>query len=304
MGYNPYEVFFNKASIKLLNIVKSNRSIQKVEETSMKNFTPTNPMKPAKTVRKYKAHVSALGTTQLHLRNPYIIAWWSAAFPGMGHLLLSKYLRGYALYLWEIIVNSMSYLNYGLVYSFTGNIEIAKEILDHRWLIMYIPVYIFAIWDSYRTAVDLNRTFLLAERENADFNSYVIAGLEINYLDKRRPLNAVLWSLLTPGLGQLYIHRVLTAVFAMGFSIIFMYFSKFLVAVQLLFQGEISQATQVLDPQWFLFMPSHYGFAIYDSYVNTVENNKLFESEQRKYLKENYQQYRVKFPESTSMNGV
>jgi hypothetical protein len=53
----------------------------------MQNYSNDN------TARHYKANVSVLGTTQLHLRNPFIIAWWSAAFPGFGHLLLSKYIR-------------------------------------------------------------------------------------------------------------------------------------------------------------------------------------------------------------------
>ncbi|WP_026672845.1 hypothetical protein [Alkalihalobacterium bogoriense] len=256
----------------------------------MHNFTPTNKE------RRFKAYVSSIGTTQLHLRNPYIIAWWSAAFPGFGHLLLSKYLRGYALFMWEILINNMSNLNLAMVYSFTGNIELAKNVLEPRWMLLYIPVYLFAIWDSYRTTVDMNKVFMLAERENATFNSYAIGAVEINYLDKRRPVMAVLWSLLTPGLGQLYIHRVVTAVFTMIFMIVFVYFSNILVAIHYLFLGDISFATQQLDAQWLLFIPSHVGFSMYDSYVNTVENNKLFESEQRKFLSKNYQQYEVKFP--------
>ncbi|SDE31824.1 hypothetical protein SPACI_049420 [Sporomusa acidovorans DSM 3132] len=46
------------------------------------------------TSRRNVAYVSILGITQMHLRNPWIIAWWSAVFPGLGHFLLSKYLRG------------------------------------------------------------------------------------------------------------------------------------------------------------------------------------------------------------------
>ncbi|MDX5473916.1 MAG: hypothetical protein LPK00_00135 [Bacillaceae bacterium] len=260
----------------------------------MNNFNSTNRE------RRFKAHVSAVGTTQLHLRNPYIIAWWSAAFPGFGHLLLSKYSRGYALFLWEILVNNMANINLAMVYSFTGNIELAKEVLEPRWMLLYIPVYIYAIWDSYRTSVDMNKVFLLAERENADFNSYTIGALEINYLDKRRPIMAIIWSLFTPGLGQLYIHRVITAIFTMAFMILFVYFSNVLVAIHYLFLGEIGLATQVMDPQWLLFIPSHLGFGVYDSYVNTVENNKLYESEQRKFLIEKYQKYRVKFPYSVN----
>lgn len=64
----------------------------------------------------------------------------------------------------------------------------AKEILDPRWLLLYLPVYIFGIWDSYRTSVNMNKVFILAERENANFNSFVLGAVEINYLDKRRPL--------------------------------------------------------------------------------------------------------------------
>ena len=53
----------------------------------------------------------------------------------------------------------------------------AKEILEPRWLLLYLPVYLFAIWDSYRTSVDMNKVFILAERENANFNSYTLLGL-------------------------------------------------------------------------------------------------------------------------------
>ena len=38
-----------------------------------------------------------------------------------------------------------------------------------------------------------------------------------------------------------------------------------------------------------IFIPSHYGFATFDAYMNTVENNKLYEEEQKNYLKKNYQ---------------
>lgn len=213
----------------------------------MNNYTNDN------TTRRYKAHVSTVGTTQLHLRSPYIIAWWSAAFPGFGHLLLSKYLRGYSLVIWEVLVNNMSHLNQAIIYSFTGEFDMAKEILEPRWLLLYLPVYIFGIWDSYRTTVDMNKVFILAERENANFNSYVIGALEINYLDKRRPVMAIIWSFFTPGLGQLYIHRVVTAIFIMILMIVFVYFSNVLIAVHYLFLGKLAKRQQLL---------THSGFCI------------------------------------------
>jgi hypothetical protein len=249
----------------------------------MDNYTNKN------TARRYVAHVSILGTTQLHLRNPYIIAWWSAAFPGFGHMLLSKYLRGYVLFIWEVLVNIKAHVNLAMIYSFEGNIELAKEVLDTNWLLMYIPVYLFGIWDSYRTTVDMNKVYLLAENEGHRYNSFSLGALEINYLDKRKPFLAVMWSLFTPGLGQLYIHRILTAFFIIFWLVVFFYFSHIQEAISLLFLGKIKEATAVIKPEWFLFIPSHYGFAIYDSYLNTVENNKLFEKDLRSYLKEHYQ---------------
>lgn len=250
----------------------------------MNNYTNDN------TARRYKAHVSSLGITQLHLRNPYIIAWWSAAFPGFGHLLLSKYLRGYALFIWEVIVNIYAHVNMAMIYSFQGKIELAKEVLDTRYLLMYIPVYLFGIWDSYRTTVDMNRIYLLAERENHRFSSFSLDSVEINYLDKRNPGISVMWSLFIPGLGQLYIHRILTAFFIIIWLSIFYHYSHVQEAVTLLFLGKIKESTSVLNSEWLLFIPSHYGFAVYDAYINTIENNKLFEKELRNHLNNNYQE--------------
>lgn len=239
----------------------------------MNNYTNDN------TARIYRAHVSGFGTSIIHLRNPYIIAWWSAAFPGFGHMLLSKYLRGYALFIWEVIINVNANVNLAMIYSFQGKFSMAKEVLDTRWLLMYIPVYLFGIWDSYRTTVDLNKAYILADQEDHRYNTFSIGALEINYLDNRIPLMSVMWSLFAPGLGHLYIHRILSAFFVIFWVVIFYYQSHALEAVSLLFLGKISEATAVLNPEWLLFLPSHYGFAAYGSYIETVENNKLYERE-------------------------
>src|SRR6478752_2695697 len=241
------------------------------------------------TARRYIAHVSIFGTTQIHLRNPYIIAWWSAAFPGFGHLLLSKYLRGFVLFIWEVVINLQSNINVATIHSFQGDIDMAKESLNTRWLLIYIPVYIFAIWDSYRTTVDLNKIYILAERESHAFNSYSMGSMEINYLDKRNPVMSILWSLCMPGLGQLYIHRIIVAFFIVTWTVVFFYYSHLLEAISLLFLGEIQKATNILNPEWLLFFPSLYGFATYDAYINTVENNKLAEKEQKNFLEKTYQ---------------
>jgi hypothetical protein len=90
------------------------------------------------TIRRQRAIVTTLGTTQLHSRSPIIIACWSIAFPGLGHLLLSKYIRGFLLFSWKIFVNYASHINLAIMYSFTGEFEKAKQVLDTRWLLLYI----------------------------------------------------------------------------------------------------------------------------------------------------------------------
>lgn len=249
----------------------------------MDNYTNDN------TARRYRAYVSMWGTTQLHLRNPYVTAWWSAAFPGFGHLLLSKYIRGFLLFAWEVVVNMNAHVNAAMIYSFQGEIDRAKEVLDTRWLLIYIPVYLFAIWDTYRTTVDTNKVYILADMEDHRINTFSLGTFEVNYLDKRSPAMAALWSLFMPGLGQLYTHRIATAFFIILWSVSFFYFSHALEAISLLFLGEVSEATSVIKPDWLLMIPSLYGFAIFDAYINTVENNKLYKKEQRGYLIQKYQ---------------
>ncbi|MFZ3577942.1 hypothetical protein [Virgibacillus sp. DJP39] len=249
----------------------------------MNNYTNNN------TARRYVAHVSILGTTQIHLRSPHTIAWWSAAFPGFGHMLLSKYLRGFVLFIWEVVVNLQANVNLAIMYSFQGEIDKVISVLDTRWLLPCLPVYLFGIWDSHRTTVDLNKVYILAEHEEHRFNSFSLGAMEINYLDKRNPVLAAVWSLFVPGLGQLYIHRIVMAPFIVVWAMIFFYFSHVLEAVSLLFLGDINQATSVLNGEWLLFLPSLYGSSIFDAYMNTAENNKLFEKEQRRFLKDTYQ---------------
>ncbi|WP_337913791.1 hypothetical protein [Cohnella zeiphila] len=239
--------------------------------------------------RRQVAYVSLLGTTQLHFRHPWVIAWWSTAFPGFGHLLLSKYLRGFLLIGWEILINSQSHLNTAMVYSFMGRFALAKETLDVRWMSLYAPVYLFAIYDSYRTTIDLNHVYTLANREKSYFQVFKIGTMEINYLDKRNPWLALAWSCLMPGMGQLYIHRIVTAFYLLTGWIGAVYMSHFLEGLHYSLLGDFHRATQVVDKGWLLFLPSMFGFGLYDAYTNTVENNKLFDQEQKRFLQSNYQ---------------
>lgn len=249
--------------------------------------------------RRYKAYLGIFGLTQLHLRNPFIIAFWSAMFPGFGHLILCKYLCGYILIIWEIVINSQSHINNAILYTFTGRFDMAKQVIDINWAFLYIPTYLFAIWDSYRTAVDLNHQFVLASREDASINTFALNTIEINYLDKKSPIVTFLLSVLTPGLGYFYIYRLPSSVFILICWITIIVYSKALPSILYTFMGDFSRSTSILNHQWFLDIPSIYFASIYDSYLKTVENNKLFEWEQSKFLSTEYQSPNFVIPSLT-----
>ena len=172
----------------------------------------------------------------------------------------------------------------------------AKDVLDINWVLLYIPTYIFSIWDAYRSTVDLNHQYMLSAREDAEVKAFNIGQLEINYLDKRTPWNAALWSALMPGVGQVLIHRLPGAVFNIIWFIVIAQQSKFFPALHYTLLGQFYSAKAIIDPQWFLNIPSVYCYSIFDAYTTTVSNNKLFDWEQSKYLKKYYQDKNFNMP--------
>ena len=40
----------------------------------------------SKFVRRYNNYTGTLNSNYIHLRNPWVVAWWSAALPGFGHI--------------------------------------------------------------------------------------------------------------------------------------------------------------------------------------------------------------------------
>ena len=211
-------------------------------------------------------------------------------------MILGKYVKGFILIVWEVLININSHLNTAIIYSFTGRFQQVKNVLDKRWLALYMAIYVYGIWDSYRLTIDINKFSLLADREKSTFIPFRMNSIELNYLDKKIPWLAAAWSALMPGSGHLYINRIPTGFLILIWWIVFNYFSNFLPALHHTAVGEFAEAIAVTDPQWLLFLPSIYVFSIYDSYMNTVEYNKLFEMEQARFLSDKYQQPDFEMP--------
>ncbi|MBC9783771.1 hypothetical protein H1S01_04495 [Heliobacterium chlorum] len=250
----------------------------------------------SKNIRRPLAFVSTIATNHIHLRNPWVTVWLSALFPGFGQIFLGSYVKGFLLIIWEIVINVESKLNLAILYSFTGQFNLIKETVNIRWLLLYAATFVYAIWDSYRSTVDLNKFAILAQRNHASVVPFKMDALEINYFDKRNPWVAVIWSVFMPGLGHLYTHRLPTGFFVLIWWIAITYFSHLMEGVHYTAIGAFEQVKISVDPQWLLFMPSIYCFSIYDAYVHTVEYNKLFEYEQAMYLNSMYQSKNFKKP--------
>ncbi|MCP8615395.1 hypothetical protein [Salirhabdus salicampi] len=246
--------------------------------------------------RRQRAHISQFTTGQLHLKNPFVVAFFSFSYPGFGHLLLHRYAVALILIVWEAFINSMAKINLGILYSLLGEFDKAIEVLDERWLMFYLGIYMFGIWDSYRSTVDGNKQYILAEREDAQILNMKMGNWDMNFLDKRKPWVALLWSAVIPGIGHLYLHKVITGFFIFGYTITIMYFGHVPQAIHYSMIGQFEQAKHVLNMQWTLFIPSIYFFILYDAYTSAVEYNKLFEKEMSKYLRTNYQSSKFRFP--------
>lgn len=239
--------------------------------------------------RRPKGVMNSLATNMFHLRNPVTTAWWSATYPGFGHISMGNYVSGFLLFFWEMVVNTLGKVNLAILYSFTGRYDMAKGIVDNRWLLLYVLVFIFAIWDSYRLALQFNQLAILADREEHTIQPVRVSFAEINALDMRSPWVAAAWTLVAPGLGHIYTHRIPSGFFLVIWWMVIAHQSFLFQSMQYTALGLFAEAKAVVNPQWLMYLPSIYGFAIYDAYVNTVEYNRLFEKEQAAFFRNRYQ---------------
>jgi hypothetical protein len=249
-----------------------------------------------KNQRHPKGIVNSISINFIHLRTPWVMAWWSASYLGYAYVSLGSYVKGFILIFLEAFINVNSNLNLGILYSLTGRPELAKEVVDPNWLLFYVPIYIFSIWEGQKLAVDLNKYSILADREDSNMIPFTISGLEIAFLDKKKPWMAMALSLLAPGLGHLYTHRIPASFYTLMWWITIVYMGHLMECIHLTAVGDFAGAIAVSDPEWLIFLPSIYTFSIYDSYVNTVEYNRLFDKEQQRFLINNYQNLNFPMP--------
>jgi hypothetical protein len=235
--------------------------------------------------RYSKGKISVWGTNSVYPRPPWVAAWWSAAFPGFGHMFLGKYLHGLILIIWELVINNLSHLNLAIALSFHGRFEEAQAILNQDWVLLYLAVYVYSIWDSYRCAVEIKKGHILSEIEDAPVTPSDVSFFDVVILEKKKPLLGLFWSFFTPGLGQLYGGSTVVGTFILAWWIFVCYKAAAIRAWLYSFLGDFDKALEIVEWQWFLFLPSMLAFAIYQAYVSVTESNILFDIEQIRFLR-------------------
>jgi hypothetical protein len=233
----------------------------------------------------------------LKLTNPWIIAWWSAAFPGFGYILVGDFVLGFILMMFELAVNTLANINSSIFYSMIGDFDQAKEVIDKKWFLAYMAIYVFAIYDSYRRAIEYNKAYILAYREKKqDLNFFDIAPLGIGHLDKVSPANSVIWAALSSGISSMYFKNIPNLVFSLFWIGVLSYKSKLLEGIYYSFILDFTKAKSVLDPQWFLFFPSVYVFVLYHTYLTNIYSNKSYDLTLSRFLKKNFQNTEFPMP--------
>ncbi|WP_438445834.1 hypothetical protein [Gorillibacterium sp. sgz5001074] len=253
-----------------------------------------------------KAAMSVFTLNIMQIQNPFVVMWWSAAIPGFGHLMLGKYIQGFILVIWELYTNYHSHLNESIFYSMVGDFSRARDQLNTDWLLLYVAVYVFTIWDSCRRAIMLNQVNMLAEFEHARVPIMKMNTVGIHVLNRYRAGVATLTSLLMPGLGQIYLQRMMTGGFILVTWVIACSQSRFLTAIHHTCVGQFALASGTLDVQWGLFLPSLYVYAMYDAYHTCNAVNNLLAYEQRAYLTDRYHKERGEggFLDSLGGSGI
>ncbi len=232
-------------------------------------------------IRLVKMEINNLGINYLHRTNPWSAAWWSAAFPGCGHLHLGALLKGLIFISGEMIINTKARINLAIYYTFIGNFEKADYVFNGFWGLFYIAVWVFAIYDAYTLAIEINQLCDLEENQDKRyFRKFTISAMGVNNISQRSPIVASFFSTVVGGMGQAYNLEFGKGFVLISWVVIINYFSKFNYLVYKTICGQEIFLNQV-DWQWLLYMPSIMAFCIWDSYVGSVEINKLLVEEQR-----------------------
>lgn len=237
-------------------------------------------------VRLVKMSLGPWGLNYLHRRNPWVAAWWSVALPGLGHLYCGSYFKGTVLMAWEIGVNIVGNINQSIFHSILGDPQLATDVLSLRWAILYPPLYLLAIYDAYRVAVECNRLYDLERLQRLRHYEYhTMTFYGQNMLLRRNPWVAAFWALALGGAGHFHNMQLFKGLVLMMWHVAIWLQSGMSQAVALTLLGRTQEIPQVINVEWLLFWPSIHMFNIWNAWVDCVDQNTLCDEAELAWLR-------------------
>ncbi|HZG73387.1 MAG TPA: hypothetical protein VEY51_17765 [Chondromyces sp.] len=85
---------------------------------------------------------------------------WSIALPGFPQLLTGDYVKGVLFILLEILFNVLSRFNEAIMLSFLGETIEAARIIDYQWLMFYPCLYMYSMWDAYKSTMKEDKKYM------------------------------------------------------------------------------------------------------------------------------------------------
>ncbi|WP_369405047.1 hypothetical protein [Piscibacillus salipiscarius] len=90
---------------------------------------------------------------------------------------------------------------------------------------------------------------------------------------KPNKIEAIIWSILLPGFGQLLNGQIVKGLVLLTLIILVNYKAKLNIVMIASFNGDIQRSIEVTDYQWLMFYPCLYMFAIWDAYKDAKGEN-------------------------------
>ncbi len=235
-------------------------------------------MNGSQNYRLIKMSLHPLGLQYLNRRNPWAAAWWSVALPGLGHFYNGSFLKGFILMSWEIVVNLQSNLNLAIYHTLLGNPDLAREVLNIRWAILYPPVYMLAIWDAYRVTVEGNKLWDLERlQQHRYFDYHTMTFYGQNMLVRRNPWVAAFWAAALGGAGHFHNMQLVKGIMLMSWHLAIWLNSGMSKAVFYTLIGRTDLIAEVINYQWLLFWPSVHMFNVWNAWVDCIGLNNLYD---------------------------
>ncbi|MFD2210922.1 hypothetical protein ACFSMW_14520 [Virgibacillus halophilus] len=89
-------------------------------------------------------------------KSPITALLWSFVMSGFGQLYNRDYVIGFALLVFEVLLNLKSNLNLALKYTFQGHFLLAHQVTNFEWGLFYPSLWAFSMWQAYHHAKEIN----------------------------------------------------------------------------------------------------------------------------------------------------